>query len=422
MLRFFYIFFFFQAEDGIRDKLVTGVQTCALPISPGGRPHRASGPRTPSTSGRRTPSPAPARPTDRAGPHRPARGDDPLPDGARNVASSWSARTPRWARRWSRGPRAPSLRACAAGRPSLAPRRRGPPRSPSTPARPARRARGSPPPCGGPRAPRPTSAPQTGTRAAPTTPAGRPRIRAAGPPRAGRDPGREPGPEVMSRWRACARGRGGGGQTRGGAQPAGRGAGRGRPPLAHLAAGRPAGDMEHSAFEADEETEQLGEPGAVQRAGGAVGRRLYGERVAHARDGDVALAPQLTGEHGAGRAPGGYVPESPGAGARGEPGEHEEAPYGPSRRATAGVREYQVRIGPAPHQPEQRLDMRRVGRRAAPDHALVHGQLHSHRARIAEPLAYQLISELRQPVLDRRVEVPDRLEDGEGNDAVDHGR
>src|SRR5204862_5948945 len=27
------IFFFFQAEDGIRDLYVTGVQTCALPIS-----------------------------------------------------------------------------------------------------------------------------------------------------------------------------------------------------------------------------------------------------------------------------------------------------------------------------------------------------------------------------------------------------
>src|SRR6266542_6350134 len=27
-----YIFFFFQAEDGIRDATVTGVQTCALPI------------------------------------------------------------------------------------------------------------------------------------------------------------------------------------------------------------------------------------------------------------------------------------------------------------------------------------------------------------------------------------------------------
>src|SRR5205823_7404252 len=26
------VFCFFQAEDGIRDKLVTGVQTCALPI------------------------------------------------------------------------------------------------------------------------------------------------------------------------------------------------------------------------------------------------------------------------------------------------------------------------------------------------------------------------------------------------------
>src|SRR5688572_31266913 len=37
-LLFFYLlyhffFFFFQAEDGIRDLTVTGVQTCALPIS-----------------------------------------------------------------------------------------------------------------------------------------------------------------------------------------------------------------------------------------------------------------------------------------------------------------------------------------------------------------------------------------------------
>src|SRR5687767_15594250 len=34
------VIFFFQAEDGIRDKLVTGVQTCALPIlgAPGARP------------------------------------------------------------------------------------------------------------------------------------------------------------------------------------------------------------------------------------------------------------------------------------------------------------------------------------------------------------------------------------------------
>src|SRR5437870_10269159 len=33
-LFYFFFFFFFQAEDGIRDGHVTGVQTCALPISP----------------------------------------------------------------------------------------------------------------------------------------------------------------------------------------------------------------------------------------------------------------------------------------------------------------------------------------------------------------------------------------------------
>src|SRR5712675_1297319 len=32
---FILTFFFFQAEDGIRDVAVTGVQTCALPILPG---------------------------------------------------------------------------------------------------------------------------------------------------------------------------------------------------------------------------------------------------------------------------------------------------------------------------------------------------------------------------------------------------
>src|SRR5204862_5900492 len=33
VLFLFVFFFFFQAEDGIRDLYVTGVQTCALPIS-----------------------------------------------------------------------------------------------------------------------------------------------------------------------------------------------------------------------------------------------------------------------------------------------------------------------------------------------------------------------------------------------------
>src|SRR5437764_9802203 len=38
----FFCFFFFQAEDGIRDTSVTGVQTCALPIllGPSSQPRR----------------------------------------------------------------------------------------------------------------------------------------------------------------------------------------------------------------------------------------------------------------------------------------------------------------------------------------------------------------------------------------------
>src|SRR5437667_4586896 len=32
LFSFYFFFFFFQAEDGIRDRDVTGVQTCALPI------------------------------------------------------------------------------------------------------------------------------------------------------------------------------------------------------------------------------------------------------------------------------------------------------------------------------------------------------------------------------------------------------
>src|SRR6266850_7223704 len=37
------LFFFFPAEDGIRDYKVTGVQTCALPICHHGRRHRGAG-------------------------------------------------------------------------------------------------------------------------------------------------------------------------------------------------------------------------------------------------------------------------------------------------------------------------------------------------------------------------------------------
>src|SRR5215510_15691096 len=39
MYAFFWFVFFFQAEDGIRDGHVTGVQTCALPIFKGFAQH-----------------------------------------------------------------------------------------------------------------------------------------------------------------------------------------------------------------------------------------------------------------------------------------------------------------------------------------------------------------------------------------------
>src|SRR5256885_7281746 len=45
------LFFFFQAEDGIRDYKVTGVQTCALPISPDVRARKDHGPRSDGGSG-----------------------------------------------------------------------------------------------------------------------------------------------------------------------------------------------------------------------------------------------------------------------------------------------------------------------------------------------------------------------------------
>src|SRR5207245_8724553 len=61
------LFFFFQAEDGIRDATVTGVQTCALPIS--------------EYSARTDPSPPPS-------PLRKGRGG--IESGASARAGSWT--------------------------------------------------------------------------------------------------------------------------------------------------------------------------------------------------------------------------------------------------------------------------------------------------------------------------------------------
>src|SRR5699024_11990403 len=56
LLTYFFPFsFFFQAEDGIRDRNVTGVQTCALPISvlPAISAGSQRGERSPSRYGRK---------------------------------------------------------------------------------------------------------------------------------------------------------------------------------------------------------------------------------------------------------------------------------------------------------------------------------------------------------------------------------
>src|SRR6266436_7405804 len=60
-------FFFFQAEDGIRDVAVTGVQTCALPISCGGPVGMAMSPCSRAKSPKACPAPWSAAVRQRSG-------------------------------------------------------------------------------------------------------------------------------------------------------------------------------------------------------------------------------------------------------------------------------------------------------------------------------------------------------------------
>src|SRR2546427_9758392 len=52
-------FFFFQAEDGIRDLTVTGVQTCALPHRPPTPYHPPNSPRKPMSASHKALRPRP---------------------------------------------------------------------------------------------------------------------------------------------------------------------------------------------------------------------------------------------------------------------------------------------------------------------------------------------------------------------------
>src|SRR6478609_9752178 len=106
-----FAFFFFQAEDGIRDKLVTGVQTCALPICRGLVAHPAPSSRWITRDHRRT---------SRCGPCPPEGGHTPdsialpqlagllgTPPSPHNVETSTSPRTrvgASWASCWATNP------------------------------------------------------------------------------------------------------------------------------------------------------------------------------------------------------------------------------------------------------------------------------------------------------------------------------
>src|SRR2546422_2147082 len=91
----FMFFFFFQAEDGIRDVAVTGVQTCALPISRS-TPCPAYAPGSPSRSSCASALPVDAPDGTEARPAiPPASSTSASTVGRPRESRIWRARTPR---------------------------------------------------------------------------------------------------------------------------------------------------------------------------------------------------------------------------------------------------------------------------------------------------------------------------------------
>src|SRR5690348_18177010 len=96
------VFFFFQAEDGIRDGRVTGVQTCALPILTPRTAFRPGNPfvtrvRGAFTSGKhRSRVPETCPPDDSLRPGRPAGGKCAERSEERRVGKEWRSRWWQW--------------------------------------------------------------------------------------------------------------------------------------------------------------------------------------------------------------------------------------------------------------------------------------------------------------------------------------
>ncbi len=188
--------------------------------------------------------------------------------------------------------------------------------------------------------------------------------------------------------------------------------GAGGAPLASRRAARAACDMEHRAFVADEQTQQLDESRAVETAGGAVRRRLNRDRIAHAGDGEPLFPAQLGAEDRARRAPRRGMAEQP------RQGEHPL--HGAAGGAPPRVGEHEIGVRPPAHQPQQRFNVRRLDPRVFPHELLEFGQLHLHGGGETQALDEQFVSELREPVFHGSIEILDCLEDSERDDAVHH--
>lgn len=199
------------------------------------------------------------------------------------------------------------------------------------------------------------------------------------------------------------------------------GVGRGGTPLAGRRAARAAGDVQHRALVADEQPENFDQSRGVERAGRAVGRRLNREDIGHPRHRQPLLAMQIGAEHGARRPARGAVAEQARHPPRGEARHAGQAAHGTPRRAPPRVGKHEIGIGPAADQPQQRLDMRRRHTQVLARELLELRQLHGDSRGETETFDEQLVGELREPVLDGRVQILDRLEDGERDDAVHHG-
>ena len=176
---------------------------------------------------------------------------------------------------------------------------------------------------------------------------------------------------------------------------------------------RAAGDVQHRALVPNEQAQQFDEPGAVKAAGGAVGRRLNGDRIAHASNRQALLEAQLGTEHCTGRAPRPGMAEQP---------EDTRHPlHGTACRPTAGVGKDEIGVRAPADQPQQRLHVRRLDPRVFPHELLEFSELHLDGGGEAKALDEQFVSELGEPIFDGGIEIPDRLEDGERDNAVHHG-